>query len=348
MRVIRVVQLPNSTVFSRPFPSPLSPATQQPTTPLISLTDSSESTPSSVHQELTPADLSSEATAGKSSLALRFVRFTRLPAPPPSRSRVSSSRSWSKDRVLRYYGILRVGSGFHSRVVRPSSYVFLLRRRTRALILSHRMTSPSPRASLTTGTSEPPSFGCNGSLKSCTLFSTAAKYVPSGIRLVQSLGQRPPPHPSTTTTTIRITTPTPQTTPASPLSLPLPVFFSGFNRIVPGRLSGMAQDSTSSTTTNVGTSHHPTGEKETLDTSFIIGTPPPLTTHCVQAPATTACPSLRATRATKDMKKMMGVFHLDPFIFKGGSWQQEENTGLKEKLVCFQLHLDFDLENAFE
>ena len=213
MRVIRVVQLPNSTVFSRPFPSPLSPATQQPTTPLISLTDSSESTPSSVHQELTPADLSSEATAGKSSLALRFVRFTRLPAPPPSRSRVSSSRSWSKDRVLRYYGILRVGSGFHSRVVRPSSYVFLLRRRTRALILSHRMTSPSPRASLTTGTSEPPSFGCNGSLKSCTLFSTAATYVPSGIRLVQSLGQRPPPHPSTTTTTIRITTPTPQTTP---------------------------------------------------------------------------------------------------------------------------------------
>jgi hypothetical protein len=89
-------------------------------------------------------------------------------------------------------------------------------------------------------------------------------------------------------------------------------------------------------------------KSEPLDTSFIIETPAPLLSRCVQAPTTTACPSLRATHATKDMKKMMGVFRLDPFIFKGGSWQQEENTGLKEEPEYFQFYLDFNLENVFE
>ena len=89
-------------------------------------------------------------------------------------------------------------------------------------------------------------------------------------------------------------------------------------------------------------------KSEPVDTSFIIEAPAPLMAHCVQAPTTTACPSLRATHATKDMKKMMGVFRLDPFIFKGGSWQQEENTGLKEEPEYIQFYLDFDLENVFE
>lgn len=89
-------------------------------------------------------------------------------------------------------------------------------------------------------------------------------------------------------------------------------------------------------------------KSEPVDTSFIIEAPAPLTGHCVQAPTTTACPSLRATHATKDMKKMMGVFRLDPFIFKGGTWQQEENTGLKEEPEYLQFYLDFDLENVFE
>ena len=89
-------------------------------------------------------------------------------------------------------------------------------------------------------------------------------------------------------------------------------------------------------------------KSEPLDTSFIIEAPPPLMAHCVQAPTTTACPSLRATHATKDMKKMMGVFRLDPFIFKGGAWQQEENTGLKEEPEYLQFYLDFDLGNVFE
>lgn len=91
-------------------------------------------------------------------------------------------------------------------------------------------------------------------------------------------------------------------------------------------------------------------KSEPVDTSFIIEAPAPLIGHCVQTPATTttACPSLRATHATKDMKKMMGVFRLNPFIFKGGSWQQEENTGLKEEPEFLQFYLDFDLENVFE
>lgn len=94
-------------------------------------------------------------------------------------------------------------------------------------------------------------------------------------------------------------------------------------------------------------SHDVRVKSEPVDT-FIIEAPAPLIGHCVQAPTTTACPSLRATHATKDMKKMMGVFRLDPFIFKGGSWQQEENTGLKEEPEYLQFHLDFDLGNVFE
>lgn len=89
-------------------------------------------------------------------------------------------------------------------------------------------------------------------------------------------------------------------------------------------------------------------KSEPVDTSFIIEAPAPLTGHCVQTPTPVACPSLRATHATKDMKKMMGVFRLDPFIFKGGSWQQEENTGLKEEPEYLQFYLDLDLENVFE
>lgn len=89
-------------------------------------------------------------------------------------------------------------------------------------------------------------------------------------------------------------------------------------------------------------------KSEPVDTSFIIEAPAPLIGHCVQAPTTTACPSLRATHATKDMKKMMGVFRLDPFIFKGGSWQQEENTGLKEEPEYLQFYLDFNIENVFD
>jgi hypothetical protein len=89
-------------------------------------------------------------------------------------------------------------------------------------------------------------------------------------------------------------------------------------------------------------------KSEPVDTSFIIEAPAPSVGHCVQAPTTIACPSLRATHATKDMKKMMGVFRLDPFIFKGGAWQQEENTGLKEEPEYLQFYLDFDLENVFE
>jgi hypothetical protein len=89
-------------------------------------------------------------------------------------------------------------------------------------------------------------------------------------------------------------------------------------------------------------------KSEPVDTSFIIEAPAPPMAHCVQAPTTIACPSLRATHATKDMKKMMGVFRLNPFIFKGGSWQQEENTGLKEEPEYLQFHLEFDLENVFQ
>jgi len=94
---------------------------------------------------------------------------------------------------------------------------------------------------------------------------------------------------------------------------------------------------------------HPVRVKsEPVDTPFIIEAPVPLVGPCVQAPTTMACPSLRATHATKDMKKMMGVFRLDPFIFKGGTWHQEENTGLKEEPEYLQFYLDFDLENVFE
>lgn len=89
-------------------------------------------------------------------------------------------------------------------------------------------------------------------------------------------------------------------------------------------------------------------KSEPVDTSFIIEGPAPLVSHSAPPPTTTACPSLRATHATKDMKKMMGVFRLDPFIFKGGSWQQEENTGLKEEPEYLQFYLDFNLENVFE
>lgn len=89
-------------------------------------------------------------------------------------------------------------------------------------------------------------------------------------------------------------------------------------------------------------------KSEPVDASFIMEAPAPFIGHCVQVPTTTACPSLRATHATKDMKKMMGVFRLDPFIFKGGSWQQEENTGLKEEPVYLQFYLEFNLENVFE
>jgi len=89
-------------------------------------------------------------------------------------------------------------------------------------------------------------------------------------------------------------------------------------------------------------------KSEPLDTTFIIEAPLPPMAHCLQAPTTTACPSLRATHTTKDMKKMMGVFHLNPFIFKGGALQQEENTGLKEEPEYFQFYLDFDLESSFE
>ena len=89
-------------------------------------------------------------------------------------------------------------------------------------------------------------------------------------------------------------------------------------------------------------------KSEPVDTSFIIEAPAPLVGHCVQSPTAVACPSLRATHATKDMKKMMGVFRLDPFIFKGGSWQQEENTGLKEEPEYLQFYLDFNLENVFD
>ena len=89
-------------------------------------------------------------------------------------------------------------------------------------------------------------------------------------------------------------------------------------------------------------------KSEPIDTSFIIEAPAPLVSHCVQAQTAAACPSLRATHATKDMKKMMGVFRLDPFIFKGATWPQEENTGLKEEPEYFQFYLDFDLGNVFE
>ena len=89
-------------------------------------------------------------------------------------------------------------------------------------------------------------------------------------------------------------------------------------------------------------------KSEPVDTSFIIEAPAPLIGHFPQTPTPIACPSLRATHATKDMKKMMGVFRLDPFIFKGGSWQQEENTGLKEEPEYLQFYLDFNLENVFE
>lgn len=89
-------------------------------------------------------------------------------------------------------------------------------------------------------------------------------------------------------------------------------------------------------------------KSEPVDTSFIMEAPAPSISHCVQLPTAIACPSLRATHATKDMKKMMGVFRIDPFIFKGGSWQQEENTGLKEEPVYLQFYLEFDLENVFE
>lgn len=90
-------------------------------------------------------------------------------------------------------------------------------------------------------------------------------------------------------------------------------------------------------------------KSEPVDTSFIMEAPAPLTSHYnIPPPTTVACPSLRATHATKDMKKMMGVFRLDPFIFKGGSWQQEENTGLKEEPEFLQFYLDFNLENVFE
>ncbi|KAF9788097.1 hypothetical protein BJ322DRAFT_605350 [Thelephora terrestris] len=89
-------------------------------------------------------------------------------------------------------------------------------------------------------------------------------------------------------------------------------------------------------------------KSEPVDTSFIIEAPAPLPHHSAPPPTTMACPSLRATHASKDMKKMMGVFRLDPFIFKGGSWQQEENTGLKEEPEFLQFYLDLDLENIFE
>jgi len=74
-------------------------------------------------------------------------------------------------------------------------------------------------------------------------------------------------------------------------------------------------------------------KSEPVDTSFIISAPVQLIDRCVRTPTTTTCPSLRATHATKEMEKTMGVFRLDPFIFKGGSWQQEENKGEDMVLV---------------
>ena len=89
-------------------------------------------------------------------------------------------------------------------------------------------------------------------------------------------------------------------------------------------------------------------KSEPVDAAFIIEAPAPLMGHYVQAQTSVACPSLRATHATEDMKKMMNVFRLNPFILKEGSWKQEENTGLKEEPVYLQFYLEFDLENVFD
>lgn len=89
-------------------------------------------------------------------------------------------------------------------------------------------------------------------------------------------------------------------------------------------------------------------KSEPIDAPFIIDTPTPLMGNRVQAPTATACPSLRASYATEDMKKMMGVFRLDPSIFNGRSYRQKENTTLKEEPEFSQFYLDFDVKNVFE
>ena len=178
-------------------------------------------------------------------------------------------------------------------------------------------------------------------------FSAVATYVPSGIRLVQSRGRRLPPlHPSTTTTTTRITTPTPQTTTASPPPLS-PCSSAGSTKsssadyIWDGSGLYVLDDDQHR--------HFSSSNPGERDPQYLFHNwNPPSTYDPLRTSPNNHRLPLTACDTRHDMKKMMGFFHLDPFIFKGGSWQQEENTGLKEKLVCFQLRLGFSLGDFFE
>jgi len=42
---------------------------------------------------------------------------------------------------------------------------------------------------------------------------------------------------------------------------------------------------------------------------------------------------------------MMGVFRLDPFIVRGATWTQEENTGLTQSPTMFEFSLDLPPED---
>ena len=91
-------------------------------------------------------------------------------------------------------------------------------------------------------------------------------------------------------------------------------------------------------------------KSEPINAAFIIEAPVPHPTpHYIQPlAAAAACPPLRATHASDDMKKMMSVFRLDPFIFKGVSWKPEVNTGLKGDSKLFEFYLESDLDNSFD
>ena len=78
-------------------------------------------------------------------------------------------------------------------------------------------------------------------------------------------------------------------------------------------------------------------KSELVATSFVIEAPAPLNE---KRPTTISRPSLRAVHATKEMRQMMGVFRLDPFILQGGCFQQQENLGLSGDPIYIEFYLE--------
>jgi hypothetical protein len=83
---------------------------------------------------------------------------------------------------------------------------------------------------------------------------------------------------------------------------------------------------------------------------FIMELAAPPATHLSQALAPPTEVPLRATQASKEMRKMMGVFRLNPFAIHSGagrgvvpsSWYGGEAGPLEEDPLVFEFQLDID------